>query len=158
MSALLPEVVLRADHPDDVEVVAALKERVLRRDLEPLVGWDPDRSRARVVEHFSPDHTRMILLDGEVAGTITLRPDGEESWLEMFYLDEQHQGRGIGSAVLRAVLAEVPAERPLRLQVLVGSAARRLYERHGFIAEHDDGIDVWMRRAQGGSVAVTATP
>jgi len=158
MSALPPEVVLRAAHPDDVEVVAALKERVLRRDLEPLVGWDPDRSRARVVEHFSPDHTRMILLDGEVAGTITLRPDGEESWLEMFYLDEQHQGRGIGSAVLRAVLAEVPAERPLRLQVLVGSAARRLYERHGFIAEHDDGIDVWMRRAQGGSVAVTATP
>jgi len=147
MSALLPEVVLRAAHPDDVEVVAALKERVLRQVLEPLVGWDPDRSRARVVEHFSPDHTRMILLDGEVAGTITLRPDGEESWLEMFYLDEQHQGRGIGSAVLRAVLAEVPAERPLRLQVLVGSAARRLYERHGFIAEHDDGIDVWMRRA-----------
>ncbi|MFB7842581.1 GNAT family N-acetyltransferase [Microbacterium sp. NPDC056052] len=158
MGALLPDVVLRAAYPDDVEVVAALKERVLRRDLEPLVGWDPDRSRARVVEHFSPEHTRMILLDGEVAGTITLRPDGDESWLEMFYLDEQHQGRGIGSAVLRAVLVEVPAERPLRLQVLVGSAARRLYERHGFVAEHDDGIDVWMRRAPGGSVAVTATP
>lgn len=158
MSAPLPVPALRVAVPDDVEVVAALKERVLRQDLEPLVGWDPDRSRARVVEHFSPAHTRMILLDGEVAGTITLRPDGDESWLEMFYLDEQHQGRGIGSAVLRTVLAEVPAERPLRLQVLVGSAARRLYERHGFVAEHDDGIDVWMRRAPGGSAGVTATP
>ncbi|PRB02489.1 GNAT family N-acetyltransferase [Microbacterium sp. MYb64] len=158
MGAPLPVVALRVAVPEDVELVAALKERVLRRDLEPLVGWDPDRSRARVAEHFSPDHTRMILLDGEVAGTITLRPDGDESWLEMFYLDEQHQGRGIGSAVLRAVLAEVPAERPLRLQVLVGSAARRLYERYGFVVEHDDGIDVWMRRAPGGSAAVTATP
>jgi len=157
MTAPLPVLALRVAVPDDVELVAALKERVLRRDLEPLVGWDPDRSRARVGEHFSPAHTRMILLGGEVAGTITVRPDGEESWLEMFYLDEQHQGRGIGSAVLRTVLAEVPPERPLRLQVLVGSAARRLYERHGFVVEHDDGIDIWMRRAPGGSVGQAAT-
>ncbi|MBS1905144.1 MAG: GNAT family N-acetyltransferase [Actinobacteria bacterium] len=147
----MPDVVLRYAVPDDVDRIAALKERVLRGDLEPLVGWDQERSRARVVEHFSPAHTRMILVDGDVAGTITVRPDGDEFWLEMFYLDERHQGRGIGSAVLRTVLAEVPTERALRLQVLVGSAARRLYERYGFVAEHDDGIDIWMRRRSGGS-------
>ena len=38
MSALLPVVALRVAVPEDVELVAALKERVLRRDLEPLVG------------------------------------------------------------------------------------------------------------------------
>lgn len=148
MSAPLPgNVLLRPAMPEDVDRVAGLKERVLRQDLEPLVGWDPQRSRERVVEHFSAAHTRMIVIDGEVAGTITLRPDGDALWLEMFYLDAEHQGRGTGTAVLRRVLAEAPAEQELRLQVLVGSAARRLYERHGFVAEHEDGVDIWMRRA-----------
>lgn len=137
---------LRAAVPEDADVVVALKERVLRQDLEPLVGWDPERSRARVVEHFSTAHTRMIVIDGAVAGTITLRPEPDALWLEMFYLDTAHQGRGVGTAVLRAVLAQTAPDRELRLQVLVGSAARRLYERHGFVVEKDDGIDIWMRR------------
>ena len=158
MSARLPPgVTLRAAVPDDLDAIAALKERVLRRDLEPLVGWDPDRSRARIAEHFSPAHTRMILVDGALAGTITLRDADEALWLEMFYLDEAHQGRGIGSAILRAVLAEAPGDRRVRLQVLVGSAARRLYERHGFVVEHEDGVDIWMRRDPGGSAGSEKT-
>ncbi|GAB6857589.1 GNAT family N-acetyltransferase [Microbacterium xylanilyticum] len=151
MQAVSDDVWMRAAVPADVDLVAGLKERVLRQDLERLVGWDPARSRARVVEHFSTAHTRMIVVDGAVAGTITLRPDEDALWLEMFYLEAAHQGRGIGTAVLRAVLAETPPERELRLQVLVGSAAQRLYERHGFVAEHEDGVDVWMRRVLGGS-------
>ncbi|MDQ4212697.1 GNAT family N-acetyltransferase [Microbacterium capsulatum] len=151
MTALPEGIALRAATEDDVDAVVALKERVLRQDLEPLVGWDPERSRERVIEHFSTAHTRMILIDGVVGGTVTLRPDDEVLWLEMFYLDAVHQGRGIGTAVLRVVLAEAEGVRPLRLQVLVGSAARRLYERHGFVAEDEDGVDVWMRRTPGGS-------
>ncbi|MDL9979707.1 GNAT family N-acetyltransferase [Microbacterium sp. ASV49] len=137
---------LRTATPDDLDTVVALKKRVLRRDLEPLVGWDDVRSRERVVEHFSPAHTFMILVDTAVAGTITLRPEPDALWLEMFYLDDEHQGRGIGTAVLRSVLADAPRDRPMRLQVLVGSAARRLYERYGFVVEDQDAVDIWMRR------------
>ncbi|UJP11667.1 GNAT family N-acetyltransferase [Microbacterium sp. KUDC0406] len=138
------EVRLRPATQDDLETVIALKERVLRADLERLLGWNAEKSRSRVLEHFSPAHTRMILVDGRTAGTITLRPEGEDVWLEMFYLDVDHQGRGLGTSVLTTVLAETAA--PLRLQVLVGSPAQRLYARHGFMVEEDDGIDVWMRR------------
>ncbi|WP_320783257.1 hypothetical protein [Streptomyces sp. CRN 30] len=35
---------------------------------------------------------------------------------------------------------------PVRLTVLRGSAARRLYERHGFTVEEQDPIDVHMVR------------
>jgi len=31
--------------------------------------------------------------------------------------------------------------------VLQGSPARRLYERHGFVFEHEDEVDVWLVRA-----------
>jgi hypothetical protein len=34
----------------------------------------------------------------------------------------------------------------MRLNVLQGSAARRLYERHGFVVETQDPIDVFMVR------------
>lgn len=141
---MAPGVRLRAATADDLEHVVSLKERVLRADLERLVGWDPEKSRARVVEHFSPEHTRMILLEDAVVGTITLRPDRDTVWLEMFYLDAALHGRGIGTSILATLLAA--ATTPLRLQVLVGSPAQRLYARHGFVVEEDDGIDVWMRR------------
>jgi hypothetical protein len=36
------------------------------------------------------------------------------------------------------------------LDVLQGSAARRLYERHGFVVESEDAIDVFMVRVPGG--------
>jgi len=141
---MAPGVRLRAATADDLEHVVSLKERVLRADLERLIGWDPAKSRARVVEHFSPQHTRMILLEDALVGTITLRPDRDAVWLEMFYLDATLHGRGIGTSVLASVLEA--ATTPLRLQVLVGSPAQRLYARHGFVVEQDDGIDVWMRR------------
>ncbi|WP_415678941.1 hypothetical protein [Tsukamurella hominis] len=34
----------------------------------------------------------------------------------------------------------------VRLNVLVGSPARRLYERHGFETVHEDAVDVFMVR------------
>jgi hypothetical protein len=37
----------------------------------------------------------------------------------------------------------------VRLNVLQGSAARRLYERHGFVLETQDPIDVFMVRPPG---------
>ncbi|MFC7721659.1 GNAT family N-acetyltransferase [Nonomuraea recticatena] len=68
-------------------------------------------------------------------------------WLEHFYLAPELQGQGIGSAVLRRLLDRTDAEdASMRLIVLRGSAAQRLYERHGFTVEHADPIDVSMVR------------
>ncbi|NUR86838.1 MAG: GNAT family N-acetyltransferase, partial [Nonomuraea sp.] len=69
------------------------------------------------------------------------------SWLEHFYLAPELQGRGVGSAVLKTVLRTADAGAvQVRLQVLQGSPARRLYERHGFTVESEDPVDVWMVR------------
>ncbi|WP_433675525.1 GNAT family N-acetyltransferase [Microbacterium gorillae] len=127
--------------PDDVDYVIDLKARVLRADLERAVGaWNPLRSAERVRDHFSPAWTRIVWDGDERVGTITMRPEDAVIWLEMFYLEPTAQGRGIGSAVLSRVLAET-GSRDIHLQVLDGSAARRLYERHGFGLVSADGID-----------------
>ncbi|MFC8146136.1 GNAT family N-acetyltransferase [Streptomyces paradoxus] len=60
------------------------------------------------------------------------------------------QGRGLGSAVLGTLLSRTDTSGHLvRLNVLQGSPARHLYERHGFTVERQDAIDVFMLRLPG---------
>ncbi|WP_419994565.1 GNAT family N-acetyltransferase [Streptomyces boninensis] len=137
---------LRAALTDDIEPIADLRAAVLRRDLERLGRYDEHRVRQRLRDNFSARHTWVITVAGEFGGCVTLRPAADDGthWLENFYLAPFHQGRGLGSAVLRELLRKTAAT--VRLQVLQGSPARRLYERHGFVTESEDPIDVWMMR------------
>ncbi|SFR83694.1 Predicted N-acetyltransferase YhbS [Agromyces sp. CF514] len=133
--------------PADAEYVVALKERTMRPDLERLGRWHAERSRTRVLAAFSIEHTRIIELDGEPVGSVSLRPTDEAWWLELFYLEPSTQGRGVGSAVLERLLAETDATgATVRLDVLQGSRARSLYERHGFVFDSEDEIDVFLVR------------
>ncbi|WP_418955312.1 GNAT family N-acetyltransferase [Streptomyces tritici] len=144
---------LRAATPADVEAVAELRAVVLRADLERLGRYDEHHVRQRLRDHFSVDHTRVVLVDGAFAGSIALRPRDGREWLEHFYLAPRLQGRGVGTAVLASELRAADARgATVALQVLQGSPARRLYERHGFTVETEDAIDVFMVRPAGGRV------
>lgn len=141
---------LRSAEQADVEAIAELRATVLRPDLERLGRFDEHRVRQRLRDSFSSQHTSVIVADGAFAGCVTVRPADDGRWLEHFYLAPDLQGRGLGSAVLRTLLERTDADRALvRLNVLQGSAARRLYERHGFTVEAQDPIDVFMVRRPG---------
>ncbi|MFG2874650.1 GNAT family N-acetyltransferase [Streptomyces sp. NPDC048337] len=141
---------LRAAEAADVEAIAELRAVVLRPDLERLGRFDEHRVRQRLRDSFSPHHTSVIVADGAFAGCVTVRPAEDGRWLEHFYLDPGIQGRGLGSAVLRRLLERVDSDGvPVRLNVLQGSGARRLYERHGFTVESQDPVDVFMVRRLG---------
>jgi GNAT superfamily N-acetyltransferase len=83
------------------------------------------------------------------AGSVTMRPAVDGRRLEHFYVAPGLQGRGLGSAVLRALECADADGVLVRLNVLQGSAARRLYERHGFTVEVQNPIDVYMVRRPG---------
>jgi GNAT superfamily N-acetyltransferase len=138
---------LRAAATADVEPLVELRAVVMRPDLERLGRYDEHRVRQRLRDAFRPEHTSVIEVDGELAGCVALRPAEDRQWLEHFYLDPRHQGRGLGSAVLRTLLAGTDTQGvAVGLNVLQGSAARRLYERHGFVMESEDPVDVFMVR------------
>jgi GNAT superfamily N-acetyltransferase len=142
---------LRSAVAADIETLAELRATVMRADLERLGRYDEHRVRQRLRDSFSPRHTSIIMIGRELAGCVTVRPatDAAEGrqWLEHFYLAPPHQGRGLGSAVLRTVLERTDAQGvAVGLDVLRGSAARRLYERHGFVVEAQDPVDVFMVR------------
>lgn len=139
----------------DLEPLVELRAVVLRPDLERLGRYDEHRVRRRLRDSFSTRWTSAVLVDGALAGCVTVRPDGRGGrLLEHFYLAPELQGRGVGSGVLRSVLAEADAAgEPVRLDVLRGSPARRLYERHGFTLVSEDPVDVRLLRRPVGSPA-----
>ncbi|WP_239156816.1 GNAT family N-acetyltransferase [Actinocatenispora thailandica] len=138
---------LRAAVDDDLEPLAELRAIVMRADLTRLGRYDEHRVRQRLRDGFTPRYTSVIVSAGEVIGCVTVRPADDGLWLEHFYLAPHRQGGGVGSAVLRRLLADADARRrPVRLIVLRGSAARRLYERHGFVFEREDAVDVYLVR------------
>jgi GNAT superfamily N-acetyltransferase len=131
----------------DVEPIAELRAVVMRPDLERLGRYDAHRVRQRFRDSFDPAHTWVIEVSATFAGCVALRPAADAHWLEHFYLAPHLQGTGIGTAVLDTLLTRCDhAGIPVRLNVLRGSPARRLYERHGFRLETEDPVDVFMVR------------
>ncbi|GAA2390109.1 N-acetyltransferase [Catellatospora methionotrophica] len=131
----------------DVETVAELRAVVLRADLERIGRYDEHRVRQRLRDKFAAEHTSVIEVGGAFAGCVTLRPAEDAHWLENFLLAPHLHGRGVGTAVLTGLLARCDRDGvAVRLIVLQGSPARRLYERHGFTVEAEDAYDVFMLR------------
>lgn len=147
---MTPPWTTRPATPADVAPIAELRATVLRPDLERLGRYDEHRVRQRLRDSYTPHHTTIIETGGAFAGCVAVRPAGECWWLEHFYLATHAQGRGIGSAVLRDILRRGDtAGVPVRLNVLQGSPARRLYARHGFTVDTSDAVDVFMLRPPG---------
>ncbi|MCG5473004.1 GNAT family N-acetyltransferase [Micromonospora sp. LAH09] len=127
--------------------MAELRAVVLRADLERLGRYDGQRVRQRLRDGFAPAYTWVVEVGGAFAGCVALRPAADAHWLEHFYLAPHLHGSGLGTAVLRALLDCCDRDGTMvRLNVLRGSAARRLYERHGFTLETEDAVDVFLVR------------
>ncbi|GIF76616.1 GNAT family N-acetyltransferase [Asanoa siamensis] len=138
---------LRPAEPADVFAIAELRAVVLRADLERLGRFDEHRVRQRFRDSFSPAHTSIITVGPAFAGCVAVRPADDGHWLEHFYVAPGFQGCGVGSGVLRTLLRKADEERvTVRLNVLRGSPAQRLYERHGFTLDAADEIDIFMTR------------
>ncbi|MBT0771728.1 GNAT family N-acetyltransferase [Kineosporia sp. J2-2] len=132
---------------EDVHRIADLKVLVIREHLERLRPWSEDSAREYLYVRYVPGNTRIIEVAGEFAGSVALRQEPDCRWIEQFYLYPRFQGRGIGGAVLGALLEECDADGQVaRLDVLQRSPARRLYERHGFVLEHEDELDAFLIR------------
>lgn len=144
----LPESIrLLAAEPSDAHRLAELRAEALFESLNQLGRYSEQGVRERFHRSFDPVFTRIIEKEGEFAGCIALKPAEDGYLLEHFYLRQETRGGGVGAKVLSRVLEEVASADPtacIRLNVLQGSAARRLYERFGFETETEDEIDVFM--------------
>ena len=134
---------LQETRAEDFEALHALRLRAMRPSLERLGRYDEQRSRERLAESFVPAHTQHIVVDDRRVGFLVLRKLSQALRLNHFYIDPPYSRRGIGSAVLRGVLAQADElQLPVELVALKGSEANRFYQRHGFIATGEGPWDI----------------
>lgn len=93
------------------------------------------------MEHFADADFDLVLEDGVTVGRLyNDRRDDEIRIIDIALLPE-HRGRGIGSTLLEAVLAEAAeAGKPVRIHVESFNPAMRLYERLGFRKIDENGV------------------
>ena len=130
-----PPIRLRASTADDLDLTYEITEDAMRSYVERTWGlWDPEDQRRKHADAFTPATHRIVLVGDEAAGLVALEDLPDHLWLVKLYLRAPYRRRGIGSQLLRDVLAAARAQgKPVRLRVLrVNTGARRLYERHGF--------------------------
>ena len=121
--------------PADFEFFFRLHEAAMRAYVEEAYGpWDADWQRTYFRETFDPALLRVIQWNGQDAGMLHVQERSEELFLVDIEILPAFQRRGIGTQVLRSLIAEAERQgKPVALQVLrVNHEARKLYERLGF--------------------------
>lgn len=137
---------LRPATEADFEPVLALSIRAMREHLERIGRFDPERRRSRMRLPFDAGILRIIEQDGALAGCVGVLQRDACVEIHSLFLDTHAQGRGLGEAIFRVILAEHPG-RNLRLEVVKQSPARRFWERLGFVQYGEDETDWLMERA-----------
>ncbi len=127
---------------EDFEPLLAIRIDVMREHLERVFRYKPSRARRIFREHFAEPGLRTIMIEGELGGCVAFRKGTDAIKLDSFYLHRRHHNSGLGTTILKALLAEADAAGlPVQLDVLTGSKADRFYLRHGFVKLKEDEIE-----------------
>ena len=131
----------------DREFAYRLKRDALGPHVAPRWGWDEPYQRGVHRERWERKTFYRIVRDGEAIGTLALDEAGDCLRFGEFYIRPELQGRGLGTEVLRLVLARADAAgRPVRLEYLKWNPAGSLYRRHGFVMKGETEIHYLMER------------
>lgn len=136
------DVSLRPVHPSDLPVFFRHMSDPESNRMAAFTAEDPT-DRAHFDAHWkrilaSPDVvTRTVLADGDVVGHAAVY--GEPGEREVtYFIDRYYWGRGIATAALRGLLAEVP-ERPLLARAAADNTGSvRVLEKCGFKVVGED--------------------
>ncbi|WP_246173876.1 GNAT family N-acetyltransferase [Pandoraea terrigena] len=82
----------------------------MKENLERIGRFDPKRARDRFLSSFDPALCKFIVVDGATVGFVQTRLTDDHLMLEHLYVIPEHQGKGIGSVVVAAILCVADAQ------------------------------------------------
>jgi ribosomal protein S18 acetylase RimI-like enzyme len=146
--------------PDDAAFLLSVYGSTRRAELAAL-GWSPGQQDAFIRMQFDARqrHYRavypaaaysVICAAGELAGRLIVDRTGATIVIVDIALVPAWRRRGIGSLLVRQLLAEADARRvAVRCHVLHDSDARQFWRRAGFTALASDGAYIELERRPG---------
>jgi ribosomal protein S18 acetylase RimI-like enzyme len=157
------DVSLRPIQPSDAEFLYRVYASTRETELSQ-VPWSGAHKEAFLRMQFdaqtrewSANYPRAsfqaVMVGGEPAGRLYVDRREDEIRVVDVALLPAFRGRGIGGALLAAVLKEADAAgKPVTIHVERFNPARRLYERLGFRLQHDRGVYLLLERPPAPSV------
>jgi len=127
-----------------------------RLDELAVVDWDEAHTAALLHQQFTAQHQfyqerytqtdfLIILRDAVPVGRLYVARWQDEIRIVDIALLPPYRNTGIGTAILRGILAEAAvAHQPVRIHVEKFNPALRLYERLGFAPIEDKGVYLFM--------------
>ena len=139
----MTSVALRPATPADSEFCYQLHKAAMGSYITAIWGWDEQVQRDFHARAFNPGRWQIITADGADIGMINVERGPAEIYLGRIEILPSHQGRGIGTGLITALIEEAGRTgQDLALDVLtVNSRAQALYRRLGLteVARHGDG-------------------
>lgn len=130
----IPRPLSRPSEAADAPFLWQLHCLLERDEIEHTWGWDEDLQRVRWQQFVASTTWRIIQMDGVDIGAIAEREEPEALRLSFVGLLPEYQERGIGTGLLKELLARAAAAgMPVKLNVLmVNERAQEFYRRLGF--------------------------
>lgn len=160
-----PAITLRPITPDDLDFLHRLYASTRLEELRQT-GWTAAQQEDFLRFQFHAQHSYyqqqfpdarfdLVLHDGEPIGRLYLDRRRDEHRLIDIALLPEHRGSGLGSRLMKEVLAAAEAEgKMVRIHVEHNNPAMRLYRRLGFRRIEDQGVYhlmEWRPPAPGGA-------
>ena len=124
---------IRQEELDAMGLPAAAREAFVKMQFK---AWQQGYEAAFPRAQFA-----IILMGDQAVGHIVVNRAGDEFRLVDIAVLPAHRGRGIGTALVQRLLREAAAaQKPVRLSVLRGQRAFRLYQRLGFEKTGEAGV------------------
>ncbi len=121
--------------PDDFAGIYRLCEATLRGYVEADLGDCFEQVAHKALKNLlAKGAFSKMYLDGHCVGALAVEACATHVQLEELYVEPAHQSRGLGTAVMRRVMAQAAAQcKPVHLHVLASNPARAFYELLGFV-------------------------
>jgi ribosomal protein S18 acetylase RimI-like enzyme len=146
-------IALRSATPADSEFCFRLHKAAMGDYIAAVWGWDEKVQRGFHTRSFNPRRWQIITANGTKIGMLDVERRPDEIYLSRIEIHPDHQGRGFGTRVIRALIDEAGRrDQDLVLDVLVvNERAQALYRRLGLTEvarPGEDNLRITMRTSR----------
>nr|WP_225975295.1 GNAT family N-acetyltransferase [Anseongella ginsenosidimutans] len=134
---MMKVLVNKVSSAEELELVFSIRQKVFVEEQQVSPEEEYDEFEA-VSVHF------LAKLNGTPAGTARWRKTGQGYKLERFAVLKEFRGSGLGSALMKALLSDLPADAS-SVYLNAQLDARKLYEKFGFRQEGEEFLEAGIR-------------